>query len=65
MLVSKSGCLVYVQGGKKRSEGLGLIHLSCRKRVWIKYRNAKRVGAFCWNKWAGGGRGADRAIVFL
>ena len=26
MLVSKSGCLVYVEGGKRRSEGLGLIH---------------------------------------
>ena len=45
-------------------KALILFILSCRKRVWIKHRHAKRVGASCWNKWAGGG-GGEWVIVFV
>ena len=45
-------------------KALILFILSCYKRVWIKHRHAKRVGAFCWNKWAGGG-GGENGWLFL
>ena len=46
-------------------KALVLFILSCRKRVWIKYRHAKRVGVFCWKKWAGGGGEREWVIVFV